>query len=231
MEQDVPSLSRWRATGQARAVVLVLHGGAEWGDTVVRPWRLAFLRMVPFAMALHRAAGPHGVHVALLRNRVRGWNDPRQDPVRDARWALERVRAEHPGLPVLLVGHSMGGRAALRVADDPAVTGVCALAPWTPEDEPVRPVRGRTVVLAHGTRDRVTSPAHSHAYGSRAAGTAARLARFEVSAEGHAMLRRPAVWSTLVRAFAVETLDLPGANGFFAEAWARRNGRRLRIPL
>ncbi|GAB3492307.1 alpha/beta hydrolase [Amycolatopsis cihanbeyliensis] len=231
MDQDVPGLFCWRATGRARAVVLVLHGGAEWGDTAVRPWRLAFLRMVPFAMALHRAGGPHGVHVALLRNRVRGWNEPRLDPVLDARWALERIRAEHPGLPVLLVGHSMGGRAALRVADDPAVTGVCALAPWTPKDEPVGPVDGRTVVLAHGTLDRVTSPTHSHAYGSRAAARAARLARFEVSAEGHAMLRRPAVWSTLVRGFVVETLGLPGVSGSFPAAWARGEGQRLRIPL
>ncbi|MFF5991774.1 alpha/beta hydrolase [Prauserella flavalba] len=220
-----------RSPVPARAVALVLHGGAEHGADVVRPWRLAYLRMVPFARALRAAGARHGLEVRLLRNRVRGWNAPALDPVRDARWALERVHAESPGLPVVLVGHSMGGRVALRVADDPAVTGVCALAPWTPEGEPVDPVRGRTVVLAHGTRDAVTSPEASYAYAKRAQEAADRLARFEVAEEGHAMVQRPALWRRLVVGFAADVLGFPERDGLPAPDWDRPAETRLRIRL
>ncbi|WP_199433198.1 alpha/beta hydrolase [Qaidamihabitans albus] len=231
MEGDEPALLVRRPAGPARAVALVLHGGAQFGAGVVRPWGLAYLRMVPLARALYAAGAAHGLEVRLLRNRVRGWNEPALDPVLDARWALGRLRAEHPGLPVVLVGHSMGGRVALRVADDPAVVGVCALAPWTPGDEPVEPVRGRSVLIAHGTQDRVTGPADSYAYAVRAEASAARLARFEVTAEGHAMLRRPPVWSRLVAEFTLRTLELPFRDGLVTSAWTKPPAQRLRIPL
>ncbi|GAB3141726.1 alpha/beta hydrolase [Amycolatopsis sp. NPDC004378] len=225
-----PAVSVWPARGRTEAVVLVLHGGAEHGTGRVPPWKLAFLRMVPIARALHRAGRRDGVEVRLLRNRRYGWNAPVLDPVEDARWALERIRADHPGLPVVLVGHSMGGRVALRVADDPAVRGVCALAPWTPRGEPVEAVAGRSVLIVHGTRDRMTSPAESHAFAERAEGVAARVARFEIANEGHAMLRRSSVWTRLTTAFTLEVFagdigdELRGA-------WAEPGPQRLRIPV
>ncbi|MGW3962341.1 alpha/beta hydrolase [Amycolatopsis sp. NPDC005003] len=225
-----PAVAVWRARGQARAVVLVLHGGAERGTGSVPPWKLAYLRMVPIARALHRNGRKTGVEVRLLRNRRYGWNAPAEDPIDDARWALDRIRADHPGLPVVLVGHSMGARVALRVADDPAVRGVCALAPWTPRGEPVEAVAGRSVLIVHGTRDRMTSPAESHAFAERAAGVAARLARFEMANEGHAMLRRARVWTRLTVAF---TLDLLAGDdgGTLRGAWAAPGPQRLRIPV
>jgi len=225
-----PAVSVWRARGRTRAVVLVLHGGAEHGTGSVQPWKLAYLRMVPIARALHRAGRKDGVEVRLLRNRRYGWNAPAEHPVDDARWALERIRADHPGLPVVLVGHSMGARVALRVADDPAVRGVCALAPWTPRGEPVAAVAGRSVLIVHGTRDRMTSPAESHAFAERAAGVAARVARFEIAGEGHAMLRRARVWTRLTVAF---TLDLLAGDdgGTLRGAWAAPGPERLRIPV
>ncbi|OZM72337.1 alpha/beta hydrolase [Amycolatopsis antarctica] len=231
MSEDVPSLSVRRAAGPAKAVVLVLHGGAEWGQSAVHPWRLAYLRMVPLARDIHQAGHEHGVAVWLLRNRVRGWNAPDLDPVRDARWALDRIRAEHPGLPVVLVGHSMGGRTALRVADDPAVVGVCALAPWTPGPEPVTGVRGKDVLIVHGTRDRMTDPADSYSFATRAAAGSARLARFEIEAEGHAMLRRSAVWTRLASTFTLETLGLPTSDRSVTAAWTKPDDQRLRIPV
>ncbi|KDN16965.1 alpha/beta hydrolase [Amycolatopsis rifamycinica] len=230
MAEAEPAVSVWRARGRTRAVVLVLHGGAERGTGGVPPWKLAHVRMVPIARALHRAGRGHGVEVRLLRNRRYGWNAPAEDPVDDARWALERIRADHPGLPVVLVGHSMGARVALRVADDPAVRGVCALAPWTPRGEPVEAVAGRSVLIVHGTRDRMTSPAESHAFAERAAGVAARVARFEIGNEGHAMLRRARVWTRLTVAF---TLDLLAGDdgGTLRGAWAVTGPERLRIPV
>jgi alpha-beta hydrolase superfamily lysophospholipase len=225
-----PVVSVRRARGRTRAVVLVLHGGAEHGTGAVPPWKLAYLRMVPIARSLHRAGRKDGLEVRLLRNRRYGWNAPAEDPVGDARRALDRVRADHPGLPVVLVGHSMGARVALRVADDPAVRGVCALAPWTPRGEPVEAVTGRSVLVVHGTRDRMTSPAESHAFAERAAGVAARVARFEITGEGHAMLRRARVWTRLTVAFTLELLA-GDDGGALRGAWAEPGPRRLRIPV
>ncbi|WIX97963.1 alpha/beta fold hydrolase [Amycolatopsis mongoliensis] len=230
MSEAEPAVSVWPARGRTEAVVLVLHGGAERGTGSVPPWKLAFLRMVPIARALHRAGRQDGVEVRLLRNRRYGWNAPVLDPVDDARWALERIRADHPGLPVVLVGHSMGARVALRVADDPAVGGVCALAPWTPRGEPVDAVAGRSVLIVHGIRDRMTSPAESHAFAERAEGVAARVARFEIAHEGHAMLRRSPVWTRLTIAFTLEVLA-GGMGDELRGAWAAPGPERLRIPV
>ncbi|TNC22994.1 alpha/beta hydrolase [Amycolatopsis alkalitolerans] len=221
----LPGLRTWPASGPVRAVALVLHGGAEHGPARVRPWGAAYLRMVPLARAIASAAGRHGTEVRLLRNRVRGWNDPDLPPVADARWALERIHAERPGLPVFLIGHSMGGRVALRVAGDPAVTAVCALAPWTPRGEPVEPVSGRSVLIAHGTLDHITSPAESYAYAERARAVAARLVRFELMSEEHAMLLRPFAWNRLVREFVLDALGVTPL-----PAWSHAPGQRLRVP-
>lgn len=203
----------------------MLHGGAETGLGEVRTWGLPYLRMVPLARTLHRAVAAHGVEVRLLRNRFRGWNDPDLHPVEDARRALEQIRAERPGVPVYLVGHSMGARVALRVADDPAVTAVCALAPWTPPGEPVEPVKACTVVMAHGRLDHITSPAESHAYAVRARHLAARLVRFELRSEAHAMLLRPGAWNRIVREFG---LDAAGVRPL--TVWDMEPDQRLRLP-
>ncbi|WP_431873321.1 alpha/beta hydrolase [Amycolatopsis sacchari] len=221
-----PVTRTWAARGPVRAVTLVLHGGAETGVQPVHLWGLAYLRMLPIARAIAAGTARHGVEVRLLRNRVRGWNDPELHPVADARAELARIRAERPGVPVFLVGHSMGGRVVLRVADDPAVTSVLALAPWTPAGEPVEPVRGRSVVLAHGTLDRITNPAESYAYAERAGAVARRLVRFELMSEAHAMLLRAPAWHRLARRF---VLDALGAEPL--RAWEKEPDQRLRLPV
>ncbi len=104
---------------------------------------------VPFARALHRELGPQGVAVWSVRYRYRGWNGSAASPVADARAALDGVRRTHGQVPVVLLGHSMGARTALRVADDPLVRGVTALAPWLPDGEPVD-VDDVVVRLVHG---------------------------------------------------------------------------------
>ena len=95
------------------------------------------------------------------------------DPVADARWALAEVRRELGDLPVCLLGHSMGARTAVHVADEQHVVGVVGLAPWWPADEPVDALRGKRLVGAHGRRDRITSYRQSARFVARAADVAA----------------------------------------------------------
>lgn len=223
-----------RARTTVRAVALVLHGGAEAGEERTRRWSHAFLRMVPFARALHRAGRAHGLEVRLLRNRVRGWNKPELHPVQDARDALAEIRDSHPDVPVVLVGHSMGGRVALRVADDLGVVAVCALAPWTTEKDWVEPVAGVRVLIAHGTEDAITSPEASYEYALRAAQVTS-VVRAEVRREGHALLRRPGMWTRLVRGFTLDAAGLGGGNGqlepLLTSAWELPAADRLRFRV
>jgi len=128
-----PRLDRFSTPDSPRAIVLLLHGGQEHSVEPVENKHASWWRMALMARSLRRFARKAGFSVNLLQYGQRGWNsqtDPA--PVRDARWALEQLTAEHPGVPVVLVGHSMGGRTACRAADDPAVVGVVGLAPWLP---------------------------------------------------------------------------------------------------
>ncbi|MGB3439610.1 MAG: alpha/beta fold hydrolase [Actinophytocola sp.] len=224
-----PRLRRLGARGgDTEGAVLVLHGGQENSTAPSAPWHPAYLRMIPFARDLRRAPG---VAVWQLCNRYRGWNAPALDPVADARWALGRLRETHPDVPVALVGHSMGGRVALRVADDPAVVGVCALAPWTPDGEPVAQLAGRTVLIAHGDRDRMTDPALSFSYARRAKDVTDAVARFDVLGEGHALLRRYGEWTRLVRRFTLGVLGITDVDHDIAEALAKPMPAGLRVAV
>ncbi|NEB74788.1 alpha/beta hydrolase, partial [Streptomyces sp. SID14478] len=95
---------------------------------------------------------------------------------------------------VVLVGHSMGGRAALAAARAPQVGAVLALAPWCPEGEPVAHLRGKDVVVLHGDRDRVTDPHASVAFVERAREAGARAQVRLVPGGDHALLRDSAGW-------------------------------------
>lgn len=196
-----PTLRVRPATGRTTTVVLVLHGGRSHSDQPTTPGQLAYRRMVPIATAIHRWCRDDGGAVWLMRNRVRGWNEPQQDAVLDARWALDEIERRHPESDVVLVGHSMGGRAALRVADRPNVWAVCALAPWLEPNEPIAQLAGRSVLIAHGTRDRWTDPAASAAYVARARRAGIEMAWSEIQGAGHFMLRKRAAWQALIRAF------------------------------
>ena len=219
------------AIGKTEAVVLVLHGGSERSHAPVHPLRLAYLRMVPIAKAIARTSARRGVATWLLRDLVQGWNAPDLSPVADARWALERIRRRHPGVPVLLVGHSMGGRVALRVADDEAVTAVCALAPWTPPGEPVDQLAGRLVLIAHGDADRVTDPRESYAYATRAKAITDRVLRYDVRGEKHAMLLRAKDWNRFVTRFVLGALELEPFEVDVTKAMTQPAPGGLRIPL
>ncbi len=195
-----------RAVGTTRAVVIVLGGGQVESRAAASPRQASALRMIPFARSLHRAGAENGVAVWTLHYRFRGWNGSEQSPLADARWALDEVRRRHGDVPVVLVGHSMGGRTALRAAGDTSVRAVVALAPWLPPAEPVDPLRGRSMLILHGTRDRRTDPGASFEFTRRAAIVAAAHL-VEIRGGGHPMIRRAHLWHGLTTWFVTENLS------------------------
>ncbi len=108
---------------------------------------------------------------------------------------------------MVLVGHSMGGRAALRAAGHPTVRGVVALAPWLPGTEPVEQLAGRDLAVLHGTRDLTTSPRASAGFVERAAPLTRRTACVQVPWSGHGMLARASLWHRLTAAFVAAVVD------------------------
>ena len=184
-----PTVEVHAARGPLRGAALFCHGGTAVSQEPPRDRALSVLRMRAVEEYVRRTAGDRGIATHLLRYRVAGWNGGAADAHADVGWAIERVRAEHgPEVPVVLVGHSMGGRAALRAAGDPQVAAVCALAPWTPPGEPVAHLKGRTITILHGRRDRWVPTELSAAFALRALQAGARVARFTTPG-GHSMLR------------------------------------------
>jgi alpha-beta hydrolase superfamily lysophospholipase len=125
-------LRQWPARGPARAAILGLHGFGDAGD-----------------LTFEGAAGywsSRGVAVYALDQRGFGSNSsgrrwPGSDAlIADAVAIARRVRARHPGRPLVVVGHSMGGGVALAgaaagmeadalVLAGPAIAGGDALNP------------------------------------------------------------------------------------------------------
>ncbi|MFD7506069.1 alpha/beta hydrolase [Streptomyces sp. NPDC059850] len=195
-----------------RAAVLLLHGGSADGLAPPPPLNLPALRMRPFRGAVSRALDERGLVLASVRYRCRGWNGPRADAAHDARGALDELTAglaglaglTAPGLPVVLVGHSMGGRAALLAGGHPSVLGIVALAPWCPPNEPVAHLRGKAIAVLHDEHDRITEAEHSWLFAERARQEGAQVHTIAMRHGGHTMLRGARHWQRL-------TADLVGA--------------------
>jgi lysophospholipase len=98
-------LARWEPAVPATAVVVVAHGfgehGGRYGNLVER--------LVPNGWAVyipdHRGHGRSGGHRAFIDRHAFLLDDLDQ--------VFTRADADHPGVPVVLVGHSMGGNIAL----------------------------------------------------------------------------------------------------------------------
>lgn len=195
----------------ARAITLVLHGGAQHGTNPLDGRSLSWRRARALARHLAGVTTADGIGVVVLRYRVRGWNAGHArlpSPVADARWALDEIARAHD-LPVAVVGHSMGARTGVAVADHPSVRGVVALAPWLPPDDPVAPLSGKKLRAAHGSLDRITSARATRAYVARAAAVAD--AEFtDMGAVGHYLLRRVPLWNAYAAASVREVLDVSG---------------------
>ncbi|MGC4960418.1 alpha/beta hydrolase [Gordonia sp. DT218] len=138
-------------------VVLVLPGGTDSSYRPFSPRQASALRMYPFTWSI-RARFGRSVCVRQVRYRVYGWNGRQNSPMPYARAALDDLERTHPGVPIVLIGHSMGGRVGARLAADRRVVGLLALAPWWQYADWHFIHDGVRVVAMHGTADERTYP-------------------------------------------------------------------------
>lgn len=205
-------------TASCAGVVVVAHGGKSVSKEPTTPVQLAVLRMIPVTRAIRRVLRGTGVEVLQPRFQVKGWNGTEASPAHDLSEMLDDISRRFGRAPVVLVGHSMGARAALRAAGHPAVTAVAGLAPWVPPEEPVAQLAGRRVLLVHGNADHVTSPAETWAYAERAR-SIGQVAAIEIFNGEHTMLRRAHLWHSIAAEFTLVSLALPGGDGTVARAF------------
>ncbi|WP_423835627.1 alpha/beta hydrolase family protein [Streptomyces tubbatahanensis] len=158
----------------------------------------------------------------------------------DAEWAVEEVVRRYGDVPVCLVGRGIGGRAALRAAGHPAVASVVALGPvldgadgvdGTDDAEPVRHLRGRHVLLVHGTNDTRTDPELSFRFAERAKKVNAQVCRFEVHTDGHGLRGYAAEVAALTQDFVLGTLCARDLCRPLTDALAAPPPLGLRMPL
>jgi pimeloyl-ACP methyl ester carboxylesterase len=198
------------APARITGVVLVAHGGQEASTEPTGPLQPAVVRMIPVAAAIRSALRGSDVVVLRPRFRVRGWNGAQASPIGDLNEELDAVAAAHGPVPVVLIGHSMGARAAIRAAGHPAVSAVAGLASWLPPGDPVDQLAGRWLLVAHGTADAITRPAETWAFAERARAVA-QVAAIEVKDGDHPMLRRARLWHAIAAEFARAALGQPAA--------------------
>jgi hypothetical protein len=205
------TLARARDNGEAAGVtgvVVVAHGGRSVSSEPTTAVQPAVLRMVPLARAIRRAVRGSGAVVVRPRFQLRGWNGEQALPVHDLSGILDDVGRRFGPVPIVLVGHSMGARAALRVAGHRGVAAVAALAPWLPPGEPVGQLTCRRVLLVHGSADGVTRPEDTWAYAERARAVT-EVTTVELRNGDHAMLRRAGLWHSLAAEFARDAFRVP----------------------
>jgi dienelactone hydrolase len=226
-----PVLEQNPATGETRGIALFCHGGTVSSLEPPKERALSLVRLRAFEHFVHAAAADRGIATALLRYRVAGWNGEAADAFQDVRWAIAQLREQHgTDVPIVLVGHSMGGRAALRAGGEPSVTAVCALAPWTPPGEPVMHLRDQTVAILHGRNDRWVPAKLSADYSVRARRAGARVARFTIVG-GHSMVRRSARWHAFARDVVLAGTGLEPMRPDIATALHQPSPEGLAVPL
>ncbi|MCX5392761.1 alpha/beta hydrolase [Streptomyces sp. NBC_00094] len=224
--------SRSSAVG---GVVLLLPDGEPMSAR--RASARAHAALLPLGRALVRAGRAEGLAAHVVRYRGRGWNGADAELAADASWAVAEAVRRYGDVPLCLVGHGMGARAALRAAGHEAVGTVVALAPWLPEDdvaaepEPVRQLVGRRVLIAHGTNDARTDPELSFRFAARAKKANRDTCRFEVHSDGHALRQYAAEVQALTADFVLGALFARPVARPVADALAAPPPLGLRMPL
>jgi alpha-beta hydrolase superfamily lysophospholipase len=209
-----PGTGQSPGTGRGQTVtgvVVLAHGGQASSIEPTAAAQPAVLRMVPIAAAIRHALRGSGTVVLRPRFGLRGWNGDQASPVHDLKQALDGIVGTYGPVPIVVIGHSMGARAAMRAAGHPAVYAAAGLAPWLPPGEPVEQLSGRRVLVAHGTADGITNPQETWAYVQRAR-TVTQVAAIEVRDGDHPMLRRARLWHAIAAEFARAALELPAGS-------------------
>ncbi|GAA3814211.1 alpha/beta hydrolase [Nocardioides panacisoli] len=204
-----PAFTDVRVPRTPRGLVLVLHGGTDRSSQPVDRSSLSWWRGRKLLRDIAPRLGRDGIGVVLLRYRVRGWNaraGSTPAPVADARWALDELARKH-ALPVAVVGHSMGGRTGVAVADHDSVRGVVALAPWLSDDDSVDPLRGKVLRAAHGTLDPITSARATRRFVERAS-RRADASFTDMGPVGHYLMKSVRAWNRFTVDGAREVLGL-----------------------
>lgn len=132
-----------RVTGSTTDDVVVCLNGGQ-GDEVEGTWS-------PSIEWLVQRLAPRFPKLGFVevRYRIKSWN--RLDwCVEDARSAIREAGARR----TLLLGFSMGGAVAIKVAEEPTAQTVIGLAPLIHDQLSLEPLRGRRLVVVHGTLDR-----------------------------------------------------------------------------
>ena len=87
-----------------------------------------------------------------VKFRIKSWH--RLDMCAEDTLAAVNLAVRAGARAALLLGFSMGGAVAIKAAGHPSVTTVLGLAPWIPDRLSLVPLRGRRLVVLHGTLDR-----------------------------------------------------------------------------
>ena len=185
---------------------MLLHGGRPTSEQPVNGRSASWWLIRRLQREIAQVAATQDVATYAVRYRQRGWNGGHA-PQQDARAAIDLVRREVGDVPVVLIGHSMGARVAVHVADEEQVVGVVGLAPWFTEDTPVHRLTGRHLVAGHGRRDRITSYQVTQAVVGRAAAHAISTRFVDMGPRGHYLLRGWRAWRELAADSALALLD------------------------
>jgi pimeloyl-ACP methyl ester carboxylesterase len=193
--------------------VLILPGGRPLSAAPSRAWQAANQRMMWLACSLRRSLGSH-IAVRRVQYRLRGWNSPSLDALRDAENALFRMRRDLGLNPsnLVLVGHSMGARVAVHVAPR-NVGGIVALAPWWPLGDADRVSTECRLLTVHGTADTWTDPRSSEAQTRRARERGVDATWVGVPNAGHYLLRDVGLWHRVTTEFVATRLQVGRSNG------------------
>ncbi len=148
-----------RVTGEiGRRAVVCVNGGS--GRDVPGTWSASVEYLV-------RRLAPRFPEIAFLevRYRIKSWNQLEMC-AEDAAAAIDEAVAGGARETILL-GYSMGGAVAIKVAGHASVSTVIGLAPWIPDRLGLRGLHGRRLTVFHGALDRYlpgipgVSPANS----------------------------------------------------------------------
>ena len=123
-KRQVPHRKPWLTvlapSGATRGVALVLHGGKSHSFEPVQARHLSPARMVPFARHLHGPAKSTAWRSGSCGTACAAGTAKNMSPLKDARWALAKIRATAPRRARLPAGpfhgrphrHLRGGRSA-----------------------------------------------------------------------------------------------------------------------